>query len=97
MTLALLAYRTIGQVNGRLADTLVRGSRAERQRTARWRTGSGAAVAMADRTQAMSTISASVGPARTTSPTSLPIKARATGETYAIVPRAGSASSSPTI
>ncbi len=47
--------------------------------------------------QAMATISASKLPAAMTSPTSLPINARATGATWDSVPRAGSASSSPTM
>jgi hypothetical protein len=47
------------------------------------------------RDQAIATSSMSDFPTRTTSPTSLPSNARATGETYEIVPRAGSASSSP--
>jgi class 3 adenylate cyclase len=46
---------------------------------------------------AMERISISWSPARTISPAALPIKARATGETYAIDPFRGSASSSPTI
>src|SRR6202162_4657121 len=45
----------------------------------------------------ISTISASEAPARTTSPSFLPVRARATGDTYEIVPRDGSASSSPTM
>ena len=42
-------------------------------------------------------ISISWSPARTISPAALPIRARATGETYEIDPFRGSASSSPTI
>ena len=42
-------------------------------------------------------ISISWSPARTLSPAALPIRARATGETYEIDPFRGSASSSPTI
>ena len=47
--------------------------------------------------QAIATSSTSDFPARAVSPISLPIGALATGETYEIVPREGSASSSPTI
>ena len=45
----------------------------------------------------MERISISWSPAKTTSPAALPIRARATGETYEIDPFRGSASSSPTI
>ena len=45
----------------------------------------------------ISTICASEVPARTTSSIRLPMRARATGETYESLPFAGSASSSPTM
>ena len=45
----------------------------------------------------MERISISWSPTRTVSPAALPIRARATGETYEIDPFRGSASSSPTI